>query len=43
VVPGLFYEYGSDWSGTVFYQYFGGSRNSLAGRDNISASITYSF
>ena len=43
IVPGVFFEYGSDWAGTLIYQYFGGAQNSLADRDNVSASITYSF
>ena len=43
LVPALFFEYGSAWSGTLIYQYFGGGRSALADRDNISASITYAF
>jgi hypothetical protein len=43
IVPALFFEYSSAWSGTLVYQYFGGPRNLLADRDNVSASLTYSF
>jgi len=43
LVPGLFFEYGAALTGTLIYQYFAGSRNALADRDNISASITYAF
>jgi hypothetical protein len=43
IVPAFFFEYGSDWSGTLIYQYFAGPYTLLADRDNISASITYSF
>jgi hypothetical protein len=43
LVPAMFFEAGADWSGTLIYQYFGGSLNSLGDRDNLSASVTYSF
>lgn len=43
IVPALFFEYGSDWSGTIVYQYFAGRYSMLGDRDNISASITYAF
>jgi hypothetical protein len=43
LVPALFFEYSSDWSGSLIYQYFGGPRNALADRDNISMSLTYAF
>lgn len=43
IVPAIFFEYGSDWSGSLIYQYFGGPDTLLADRDNVSASITYSF
>jgi hypothetical protein len=43
IVPGLFFEYGSDWSGTLLYQYFAGRYSMLGDRDNIAASITYAF
>ena len=43
IVPALFFEYGSDWSGTIVYQYYAGRYSMLGDRDNISASITYAF
>lgn len=43
IVPGFFFEYGSDWSGTLLYQYFAGRYSMLGDRDNIAASITYAF
>jgi len=43
IVPGLFFEYGADWSGTLMYQYFAGRYSTLGDRDNIAASITYAF
>lgn len=43
IVPGFFFEYGSDWSGTLMYQYFAGRYSMLGDRDNIAASITYAF
>jgi hypothetical protein len=43
IVPALFFEYGSDWSGTLVYQYFAGRYSMLGDRDNIAASITYAF
>ncbi|HUR39675.1 MAG TPA: DUF1302 family protein, partial [Verrucomicrobiae bacterium] len=43
LVPSLFFEYGSAITGTLIYQYFGGSRNALSDRDNITASLSYAF
>jgi hypothetical protein len=43
VVPAIFFEHGDSISGTLMYQYFAGERNSLGGRDNLTASITYAF
>lgn len=43
IVPALFFEYGSDWSGTLVYQYFAGRYSMLGDRDNIAASVTYAF
>lgn len=43
IVPTFFFEAGSDWAGTLMYQYFAGPNNFLAGRDNVMASISYSF
>jgi hypothetical protein len=43
IVPGLFFEYGEALTATVIYQYFAGSRLSLANRDNISVSLSYAF
>jgi hypothetical protein len=43
LVPGLFFEYGADWSGSIIYQYFAGKYSMLGDRDNVSASITYAF
>lgn len=43
IVPGLFFEYDRDFSGTLLYQYFAGPRTLLADRDNVSFSLTYSF
>ena len=43
IIPSLFFEYGSAITGTLIYQYFAGSRNALADRDNISFSLTYAF
>ena len=43
IVPGLFFEYGSNISASLIYQYFAGRYNALSDRDNISASLSYSF
>lgn len=43
IVPGLFFEIGQDWAGTILYQYHDGERNLLRDRDNISLSLSYSF
>lgn len=43
IVPAIFFDYGSDWSGSLIYQYFAGPYTALGDRDNISASIAYSF
>lgn len=43
IVPALFFEYDAAITGTLIYQYFAGSRNALADRDNLTASITYAF
>jgi hypothetical protein len=43
IVPALFFEYGSDWSASLIYQYFAGPQTLLRDRDNIAASVAYSF
>lgn len=43
IVPSLMFEYGQDWSGSLIYQYFAGPYTLLGDRDNLSASVTYSF
>ena len=43
VVPGVFFEIGQSWNGTVLYQYHSGDRNLLRDRDNVSVSLAYSF
>ncbi len=43
IVPGLFFEIGQSWSGTILYQYHDGERNLLRDRDNISFSVAYNF
>ncbi len=43
VVPGLFFEIGQAWNGTLLYQYHSGDRNLLRDRDNVSFSLSYSF
>lgn len=43
IVPGVFFEIGQSWSGTLLYQYLDGERNLLRDRDNVSFSVTYSF
>lgn len=43
LVPSLLFEYGQDWSGSLIYQYFAGPYTLLRDRDNISASLSYSF
>jgi hypothetical protein len=43
LVPAFFFELGSDWTGTLIYQYFAGERNGLGDRDNVTASVTYAF
>ena len=43
IVPGLFFEIGQSWSGTLLYQYLDGENNLLRDRDNISFSLSYSF
>ncbi len=43
IVPALFFEYGSNISASLIYQYFAGKYTLLNDRDNISASLSYSF
>lgn len=43
MIPGIQFEIGQAFNGTILYQYFDGKDQALQDRDNISASITYNF
>ena len=43
MIPGLQFEIGQAFNGTLLYQYYDGPDNELQDRDNISFSLTYNF
>ncbi|WP_420464995.1 DUF1302 domain-containing protein [Panacagrimonas sp.] len=43
MIPGIQFEIGQAFNGTVLYQYFDGADNVLQDRDNLSVSLTYNF
>ncbi len=43
MIPGIQFEIGQAFNGTLLYQYFDGADNQLQDRDNLSVSLTYNF
>lgn len=43
VIPGLQFDLGESFNGTLLYQYFDGADQVLQDRDNLSVSLTYNF
>lgn len=43
MIPGIQFEIGQAFNGTVLYQYYDGADNALQDRDNLSVSLTYNF
>ncbi|MGQ0698511.1 MAG: DUF1302 domain-containing protein [Panacagrimonas sp.] len=43
MIPGIQFEIGQAFNGTLLYQYYDGADNALQDRDNLSVSLTYNF
>ncbi|MGB0955348.1 MAG: DUF1302 domain-containing protein [Panacagrimonas sp.] len=43
MVPGIQFEIGQAFNGTLLYNYYDGADNQVQDRDNVSVSITYNF
>lgn len=43
MIPGIQFEIGQAFNGTLLYQHYDGADNALQDRDNLSVSLTYNF